>query len=251
MLSTTNFIMLQTQTPEAPKLPPIERMIVKGVQETLGQTFGLAPERIVFFASTNRMKIAEQVAKLHEGLEGKIKWPLLLLHLNSLSLGFVEGMHAYNTKSLARHGMYMKAAESQDRLLKSNLVPIVMDIEVIYMTDSFEQAFGYATGWLTNAVHNRMNFTATYMNLGIDVRCEMSPQISTPDREESIDQPNVFEYTSNIKVAGYASDAHPDGTSYVQLLHKPVINVSIDGRPDEDPNVWSGRHQMPIMKETK
>lgn len=243
--------MLQTQTPETPKLPPIERMIVKGVQETLGQAFGLSSERIVFFASTNRMKIAEQVAKLHEGLEGKIKWPLMLLHLNGLTLGHVDQMHAYNTKSMARHGQYLKVAESQDRVLKSNLVPIVMEIEVIYMNDGFDQAFAYACAWLTNAVHNRLNFTATYMNLSIDVRSEMSPQLSTPDREESIDQPNVFEYVSTIKVAGYASDQHPDGTSYVQLLHKPVINVSIDGLPSPDPQVWSGKHQMPIIKETK
>jgi hypothetical protein len=158
-------------------------------------------------------------------------------------------MHGYNTKSLARHGQYLKASESQDRLLKSNIVPIVMELEVIYMTDSFDQAFAYASAWLTNAIHNRANFTVTYMNLGIDVRCEMSPELSTPDREESVDMPNVFEYMSTIRIAGYASDQHPDGTSYIQLLHKPVINVSIGDRPEADPKVWSGRHQMPIVKE--
>jgi hypothetical protein len=242
--------MLKSQTPEKPpELPPIERMIIRGVQDTLGAVFGLPPERIVFFASTNRIQIAQKVAELHEGLEGRVKWPVLMMHMNSMRLGFVDQMHGYNAKSLARHGQYLKAAESQDRLLKSSIVPIVMELEVIYMTDSFDQAFAYASAWLTNAVHNRANFTVTYMNLGIDVRCEMSPELSTPDREESVDMPNVFEYMSTIRVAGYASDQHPDGTSYIQLLHKPVINVSIGDRPEDDPKVWSGRHQMPIVKE--
>lgn len=242
--------MLQTQTPEKPPaLPPIEKMVIKGVQEMLAQTFGLTSDRIVFFATTDRMKIAEKVAKLHEGLEGKVKWPLILLHLNSMSLGTEENLHGYNTRSLARHGMYLKASEQKTRLLKAALIPVVMDIEVFYMTDSFDQAFAYSAAWLTTAVQNRLNFTVTYSNVGIDVRTQMSTSINTPDREESVEQPNVFEYVSNMRVAGYANDAHPDGTSYVQLLHKPVINVSIDGRPEDDPKVWSAHHQMEIIKD--
>lgn len=242
--------MLQAQTPEKPPaLPPIEKMVIKGVQEMLGQSFGLPSERIVFFATTNRMRIAEEVAKLHAGLEGKVKWPLLLLHLNSMAAGTAEGMHGYNTRSLARHGQYLKASEQKTRLLKTALVPVVMDIEVFYLTDSFDQAFGYSSAWITNAVQNRLNFTVTYSNIGVDVRTEMSPSINTPDREESVDQPNVFEYVSNMRVAGYANDQHPDGTSYIQLLHKPVINVSIDGRPEDDPKVWNSHHKMEIIKE--
>lgn len=244
--------MLIPQTPEKPPaLPPIERMILQGVQQTLSDTFQIPSERIVFFASTDRMRIADRVAKMHQGLEGSVKWPVLMIHMNSMSLGMVDQMHAYNTKSLARHGQYLKMAESQERILKSNLVPVVMELEVVFMTDAFDAAFGYASAWLANAVHNRANFTVTYSNVGIDVRCEMSPTLSTPDREESIDMPNVFEYLSNIKVAGYISDQHPDGSSYVQILRKPTVSVSIDGLPEQDPKIWSGKHQMPIVKERK
>jgi hypothetical protein len=148
-----------------------------------------------------------------------------------------------------RRGQYLKASEQKTRLLKTALVPVVMDIEVFYLTDSFDQAFGYSSAWVTNAVQNRLNFTVTYSNIGVDVRTEMSPSINTPDREESVDQPNVFEYVSNMRVAGYANDQHPDGTSYIQLLHKPVINVSIDGRPEDDPKVWNSHHKMEIIKD--
>lgn len=249
MLYTTNLIMLQTQTPEKPVLPPIQEMILKGVQQTLADTFALSPERIVFFASTDRMKIAQRVAQLHNGLASGIKWPVMLLHMSALSRGDTESMHGYNAKSLARHGQYVKMSESQTRVLKTNLVPIVTEIEIFYMTDSFEEAFRYACAWMTRGINNRMNFTATYAGLSIDIRCEMSAQITTPDVEASIDQPNVFEYVSTLKVVGYASDDHPDGTSYVQVLSKPVVSVSLTDRPEDDPKVWSGRHQMPIVKE--
>jgi hypothetical protein len=241
--------MLQTQTPEKPVLPPIQEMILKGVQQTLADTFALSPERIVFFASTDRLKIAQKVAQLHAGFAGGIKWPIMLLHMNGLSRGDSEQMHGYNSKSMARHGQYLKMSESKTRVLKTNLVPVVTEIEVFYMTDSFEDAFKYSCAWMTNGINNRMNFTATYAGLGIDIRCEMSPQINTPDLEASIDQPNVYEYISTIKVAGYASDAHPNGTSYIQVLSKPVINVSMADQTEDDPQVWSHKHQMPIVKE--
>lgn len=249
MRYTTNLIM--SQTPDEPQLPPVQNMILTGVQDSLGKIFGIPSERIVFFATTNRMRIIEHVSKMHSGVEGKITWPVLLLHVNSLSLGMTENMHSFNTKSLARHGSYLKLSESKTRVLNAKLVPVVTEIEIIYMTDDFKQAFGYANSWVTNAISNRLNFTITYAGLPIDIRCEMSPQLSTPDREASVEQPNVFEYIGTIKVVGYSSDTHPDGTSYVQVLSKPVINASIEDFPDEDKQVWSGRHMMPIIKETQ
>ena len=158
-------------------------------------------------------------------------------------------MHAYNTRSLARHGTYLRMSEQATSVVKAALVPIVLEFEVIYLTDSFDQAFAYSTGWVVNGVQNRLNFTLTYANVGIDVRCELNPNMATPDREEAVDQPNMFEYISTLRVAGYATDTHPDGTSAIQVLSKPVLNVSIDGRPEEDRRVWSPGHKARIVKE--
>lgn len=215
----------------------------------IGEAFSLPADRVVFFASTNRLKIAEQVSKLQNGIAGSVKWPIALLHLNSITLGNADGQHSYNTRSFARHGVYVKVSESQTRVLKVNLVPTVTEIEVIYMTDSFAQAFAHTNLWMANAVNARMNFTATYMNTGIDIRCALSDQVSTPDREESVDQPNVFEYTSTIKVFGYSSDPHVDGTSYIQVLSKPEITVRIDQQPTEDRQVYSTRRVQEILKD--
>lgn len=243
--------MLETQNTEPPTLPPIESLILQGVQGTLARTFSMPSDRLVFFASTNRMRIAEQVATLQKGLSGGIVWPVMLLHMNSVSLGHTEGGHSYNTRSLARHGVYLKTAESGLRVLKHNLVPTVTEIEVIYMTDAFAQAFAYANAWMAHAINARLNFTATYMNTGFDIRTEMSTQVSTPDREESVDQPNVFEYTGTVKIYGYTSDPHVDGTSYIQVLSKPVLNVSIDAPGASDLHVYDPRRPTLTTKDTR
>lgn len=250
MFLTTNFIM-QQQTPVPPELPAAQRMILKGLQDSLADTFKIPAASMVFFATTNKMKIAEYVRKMHEGVEGKLKWPVMLLHLNNVGAGTSEAMHGYNTRSMARHGTYLRMSEQATSVVKAALVPIVMEFEVIYLTDSFEQAFAYSTGWVVNGVQNRLNFTLTYGNVGIDIRCELSPSMSTPDREEAVDQPNVFEYVSTLRVAGYATDDHPDGTSAIQVVSKPVLNVSIEDRPEADRRVWSPGHQSKLIKERK
>ena len=235
--------------PERLKLPAVESMILRGVEGGLSDIFDLPPERVVFFAGTNKMQIAAAVAKFHKGIEGGVQWPLLMLHVSSLSSGVGENMHAVNTKSMARQGRYYKVAESMDYVINQKMVPAVMEIEVIYMTDNFPEAFSYANQWIANAVNNRLNFSLTYMGESMDIRSEMSGQISTPDGEFAVDMPSVYEYASTVKVVGYITDQHPDANSKVQLLRKSVINVSIDKSPPADKAVYSSRHVMPIVEE--
>lgn len=231
------------------KLPAIESMILRGIEGSLAEVFELDVKRVIFFASTNKIQVATAVAKFHDGPDGAVKWPLLLLHVNSVTSGSAENMHGVNSRTLARRGVYLKTADSQAYVVNQKMVPAVFEFEVIYMTDNFPDSFKYANQWVANAINNRLNFSITYMGKSFDIRTEMSAQISTPDSDAAVDIPNVFEYTSTVKVAGYITDQHVDALSKVQLLRKPVINVSIDPSASLDRTIYNSGHKMPIVEE--
>lgn len=231
------------------KLPAMELMILKGIEGSLAEVFDIDAKRVIFFAGTNKMQVATAVAKFHDGAEGVIKWPLLLLHVSGITSGAAESMHGYNARSMARRGRYFKVADSQAYVLNQKMVPAVFEFEVIYMTDNFQDAFKYANQWVANAINNRLNFSITYMGESFDIRAEMSPQISTPDAETSVDMPSVYEYISTVKVAAFITDSHKDALSKVQLLRKPIINVSIDAPPVADRQVYNPGHRMPLVEE--
>ena len=226
-------------------------MVLAGTQQSLEQALGIARGSIIFIASSDRLKLAQKLTEMQNGPAAKIAWPLLFMHLSSVATGLDAPEHAYNTKSFTRHGVYVKIDEGQLKARKVNLVPTVFEFEVVYMVDNFAAAFAFTNNWMAQSMNNRANFTVTYGNKGFDIRVKMASNMTTPDMEASVDQPNVFEYTSTIQVIGYSSDPHPDGESDVQLLRKPVVNVTIDDVEGLDPKVWSGRHVMPILKDNQ
>ena len=230
---------MQSQSPE--QLPDLGSIMIKGLQNSLSQAFSIKPERVQFVPTTNRIKMAEYIAKQTAGPSGKVTWPLLMMHMPSMSAGFVENMHAYNTKSLARRGVYLNVEQNFRKVLKVNPVAAVLDIEVVYMTDAWEQAFDFSCRWIANAVHNRANFSITYGNFDMDIRVQMEPTLATPPREESVDQPNVFEYTSSLKVAGYITDTHPNGASNIEIV-RPHSQFRLSPN-QRDAKVWGPNHE--------
>lgn len=231
------------------KLPPIEKMVIKGVELTLAQTFDFSASRISFISSNDRLRIAQLRAEKDSGAGTKIGWPLVFLRLMSVSTGVSEQLHGFNSKAAARHGMYMKLNDNQSAILKHNLVPAVFEIEVAFLTDDFNTAFDFTSKWISTTTHNRLNFTITYMNTPLDIRVELSPTMSTPDRDASVDMPSTYEYVGTFKVVGYVTDPHPDATSNIQLLRKPVVNVTMGDMEAEDAQVWSSKHVPAIKKD--
>jgi hypothetical protein len=233
------------------QLPKFEKMVIRGAQMGFADTFGMSPKSVVYTATTNRMQMAAQLQKQWNDDKTTLSWPIVFLRLLSMSTGVVEAGHGFNAKSFARHGTYLRMSESQNSVLKTHLVPAIFELEATLLTDAFDVAFGFASQWVAVATQNRANYTITYGNVSFDIRSVFTDSMATPDREEAVDIPNIFEYVGTFKVFGFVSDPHPDATSEVQLLRKPVINVSMNNEESLDPTVWSGKHVMPILKSTE
>lgn len=238
---------------KATRYPPIHKMCLKGLLQRLSEAFGIPPAKIVFFSGTDRMKVAQDQAKLAGSTTG-VQWPVLLVHVTGVGSGVTANMHGVNTKALARKGLYTQVAESQLAVRKVGIVASVIELEVFYMTDTFDSAFDFACQWVANSIHSRLNFTITYGNVGVDVRSEMSDNVATPDKEASVDQPNYFEYSASIKTAAYISDAHKDADSNIEIISRLIVGASLSGPDGEmikdtkDKHVYSADHIMAAIK---
>ena len=239
---------------QATRLPDLHKMCLKGLLQRLSEAFGIPASKIVFFSGTDRMKVAQDQAKLAGSTTG-VQWPLLLVHVTGVSSGLTAGMHGVNTKALSRKGLYVKATESNSAVRKVGVVASLFEAEVFFMTDTFDSAFEWACQWVANSIHSRLNFTITYAGVGIDIRTEMSDNVATPDKEASVDQPNYFEYSASVKTAGFISDHHKDVDNNIELITVIKAGASLaamDGTmiPDStDEHVYSPLHQMEALKE--
>jgi hypothetical protein len=233
--------------PDKLALPPIEKMVIKGVESQLATMFDIEPSQVVFVASTDRMVIADRITKMHNGAGATIKWPLLFLRMTNASSGAIEQAHAVSAKSFSRHGVYIKLSDGSDTVQRVSLLPALFEIEVIYMVDEFFKAFKFTSDWLTAANSNRMNFTLTYGNVGIDIRCIMADSLTTPDKENSVSQASQFEYTTTVKVAGYITDSSASGSGEVAMVRRAVTTVSVGDpkSPPQDDAVYSASRQRP------
>lgn len=230
-----------------PDLPAIEGMIRLGVEQGLCSLFDISSEAVVFVASTDRMRVAKRLTTMKEGPDAIIKYPYLFVSMPTVSQGIVDQMHAYNAKSITRHGQYIKVNDDEKSVLRVSLVPAIFEFEILYMVDDFNKAFKYSNRWITHGTNNRMNFSLTYAGVSVDVRCIMADTMSTPPRDESIDQPNVFEYTSSLRVAGYITDDYKDGRKLVEMIRADKVNVTMrDSTVADKEFVYSPSRQQQV-----
>lgn len=228
-----------------PDLPAIELMVIEGARQTMSAVFNVELGQVLLLSTTDRMAKAAWYNRVTSGAD-KLKLPLLTFAMTSATSGVEANKHGLNSKTLARRGVYMRMDDTQTKILNVKLIPTAFELEVTFITDSFAESLKFVANWMAASMKNRMNFTLTYGNVGLDIRTEVDPSLPTPPREESVDQPNMYEYVGRMTVAGYMSDHHVDGKSLIELIHKPVINITIDNLPGPDPRVYSPQHRMPI-----
>lgn len=212
--------------PPLPKMLRIEKLVLSGLMKTMAETFELDSSHLIFFTTTNRMQIADRIAKLRNGEGATVQWPLVFAHLTGFEEGMSNDLHAVNARALAREGINVHVADTQNFVINVKIVPVVFEIEIIYMSDSWDDAFKFASTWMGCALGSKMNFGMTYHNFPIDIRCKLSSSFSTPDRDEAVNQPNTFEYTGTLQIGGYVQAAGSDAISKVSVIRQ--INTTAD-----------------------
>lgn len=163
-----------------------------------------------------------------EGGQPSLSWPQVFVHLSSIQVG-TQGEHtAYAPKVLARQGITISADDNEKEVYNVSIVPAAFTFEVTYVNDDFMKALDFAAGWVWHSIRNSYNFTVNYGSLPIDIKITADEQISTPDRDESVGHPNMYEYTANMVVLGYISGKGQDGIRIIPVLNQEQSTMTID-----------------------
>ena len=187
-------------------LPQLDQLVLNGAMGRLAEVSGVSKSTVTFQTSTNRMQLIERLQKAAKGPSAQIKWPQMAVRLSSLQTGVQGEDTAYTPKNMLRRGVYVQVADSNNVLYNVKVMPTSFILEVTMLTDNFFQAFDFATRWVRAAVLNSFNFTVNYGSVSFDIRVKADENVTTPDRDEAVNHPNVYEYVANMTVWGYSAD---------------------------------------------
>jgi hypothetical protein len=204
-----------------PKNIPLVRLLLLGVMKQLSDVFNVPEKRIVPISSTDRMKVAQKIAERDN--EGEILFPQMLLYVTNVIRGDQE--QTYNARTLSRAGLYTKLDDNQNAIGRIHIIPVILEVEVIYQTNDYFGGLEYATRWMSAGLHRRLNFSMTYMNFDFDIPIDMAATVVVPEQDASIDIPNYYEYDTGIRVMGYLESEHPDDTDRVVVLRQLETDV--------------------------
>lgn len=232
--------MAENQTP--PRRMSLAEMIILGVSQRLSDLMDVPAKRILPISTNDRMRVAQRVADMKNN--GKLELPMIMLHTTTMSRGDQnQDLTGYNARSMSRHGVYTARNDNQTAITRLHLVPAVYEMEVIYLTDSYTAGLTYGSNWLAHSIRGRMNFTLRYNGLPIDMQVHMAPSVTVPERDESVDVPNFYEYDSGIQVVGYVDSTCPDDNATVPLVNQIIYDfqavTDVDAMPATDPAVYS------------
>lgn len=211
--------------PPLPEIMRIEKLVLAGVMDTMKSLFDVPSSQMIFFATTNKMQVAQRIATMRNGPNAQIQWPLVFVHVTGFSSAMQDDLHAVNSKQLARMGINVHVADTQNFTINVKIVPVVFELEVFYFDDDWERSLRFACEWTASAQMNRMNFSFTYHDFDADIRVKMSDSFSTPDREEAVNQSNQFEYSGTMQVGGYVQASGSDAISKVAIIRQLDIRT--------------------------
>jgi len=210
---------------------PVEEEVIRGLMKMLSETFNVVDGSSLFYGPSSTKMIAANQQRLKTA--GKsLSWPIMFVKLSAASRNLqVPG---YNQKSLARHGVYV-TRDNGDRSYMRKLHPmrVDMEFEIAYLIDDQRKALRFVSDWMTLGQENRLNFTVAYYGVGIDIAVALSPDITVPEKEGSVDEAlNVYEFGTSLTVGGYMTAQHVDNDSEIFLVKS--VNVGVQPVDDVD-----------------
>lgn len=201
----------------------LEKMIIGGVLSRLKTTLGLDTDPL-FLPTNDRWKLADRVKAQ---LGSTLQLPQVYLHLQTLEIN-PDGL---NAQSLAYMGVYAQGKTGSNVAARHFFMPVVFTFEVIHLSDDFWDMLNFCRRMLlTHRKRDRLNFTLTYDGINIDVRVMADDQISVPDKDASVDVPNMYEVSASIRVISYITEDLDDVDEVpliTQIQHSltPVSNL--------------------------
>lgn len=171
----------------------LHTLIIQGLLGQLQTTFNCPA---YFVSTTDRWRIAQLLDKQKNK---PVTLPTIFLKIGNASLTTTT----YNPRTLARRGMYGAGTDDKNVINNVPLVPVDLQFEVIYLTTDFYESLAFVSNWMFAATSADLNMTVEYSNVDIDIKSQLEPNLTVPDRENSSDVPNLYELSGTLTINGY------------------------------------------------
>lgn len=190
---------------------PLIQYVFAGLKKKMKQCFGTAP-------------LISTEAQIRDLLmDGSVKsWPITFLKVRHADLN--EETIRVN-KIGAQSGILGKKSADEKHATRLAVIPIRLDLEYNYLTNSFEDVLSFVAKWLHTGLKNRLNFTLTYLNIDFDIVVMLESQLSIPEKENLYsDNPDYFQYTGIMYLNAYVTNEDSRDMQEVPLIEEILVN---------------------------
>lgn len=177
------------------RIAPIEQLIKHGMALSFRRTFDA---ELTITNQSNKRELAQRRAQGQQ-----LDYPLVFAELQTMAIPQTPG---YRATSMLRRGITGQATTDNVGTFKIPLIPVDFTYQILYITNSFEQAEKFGKLWLMSAVAGFLKFDVTYGVANFGVSLELDRQIAFPQRDSSPDTTEEYELTTSLVLNGYASN---------------------------------------------
>lgn len=179
----------------------LDKMTIRGLSLKMGKHFNLK-QPAIHISSNDRWAV---VKRLREQTNIKVEFPILFFKLT----GIAVSTESYRAKSLARFGQIGALNDSSNSYNNNLIIPTNFTYDVFYLTDNFYNLISFANRWIYAAVQKNLNMSLEFDSANYDIQVELNSEFQVPEKDQTIEQVNMYEVQTQMVVHGYVSPDIP------------------------------------------
>jgi len=97
--------------------------------------------------------------------------------------------------------------QDDDTAIKLQALPVRLDIEFNFLTDSFERMLTFTAQWMHASQKNRLNFAFEYYGIDFDNAVLLEPELSLPKKDSLLsDNPDFYQHVGTMTLVTYMTN---------------------------------------------
>ncbi len=163
-----------------------------------------------WLTTTDVWRQISEIRKQHAVDKEEFSMPYCFLKLGAINtLNSADGNLNFLGKNLYRMGMPGKPNESGVYNVH-RFISAEFNIEVTFITDSYDEVKRYVNKWNFVAVGQRLNQDWLYDGITLAVRTDMETGVSIPEEAAGVEEINYYEIKTNLIIRGFMSEGNLD-----------------------------------------
>lgn len=189
------------------KIKPVEDFVLNGFLQRYQQVFFGCPVVIAASEVDEKQCIARITAN------GTVQYPYAILKIQTISY---ENTATINDNYMGRRGFLIKTNESDKLGLAVRLIPVEIEMECKFVTNSNSQLVEYAKLWMFAYRFGHLKFNISYGNLNLECKVICNESISMPQANSKLESIQEYQATTSAVIHGFMSKQ--------QLAKKPLLH---------------------------